>query len=85
MEHSLKTLVRRTQTGDYEFIPELLEIAVLDRLGKLIWKSSRPQAQAQIRWDGRNTYGEMLEGGSYLFKAVGPDRKEHYIPFIHGN
>ena len=85
MQPSLNTTVRRTETGIYEFSPHVVEINVLDRLGKPVWTSGRQNGGSQIRWSGVDLYGHALAVGNYMFKVICPDNQAYYLPFIHAD
>ena len=66
----------------YEFDPLATEVAILDRSGHAIWKKSKGEAPAPIRWTGQNTAGQTIQTGDYICKIVYPDDHVDYLPFV---
>ncbi len=66
----------------FEFDPKATEVAILDRSGQVIWKKSRGQEPAPIRWTGIDTLGKSVESGDYICKIVYPNEQVAYLPFV---
>lgn len=72
----------RKGNWDYEFDPNATEVAILDRSGRAIWKKSRGEAPAPIRWSGTDAQGQVVQTGDYVCKIVYPNEKVAYLPFV---
>lgn len=59
-----------------------VEIAILDRWGKVIWKKRCSEPLEPICWDGIDVYGAKAASGSYNCKIMYPDNLVVYVPFM---
>ena len=73
---------KKVGSTGYEFDPMATEVAILDRSGRAVWKKSKGEAPAPIRWTGTNEAGETVETGDYICKIVYPNEKVAYLPFV---
>jgi flagellar hook assembly protein FlgD len=76
-----KPFTRFGATG-YEFDPTATEVAILDRSGRAIWKKSKGEITAPIRWTGIDNAGATVQTGDYICKIVYPNEKIAYLPFV---
>gem|GEM_PF-1695766 len=72
---------RHGNTG-FEFDPRAYEVSILDRTGRSIWRKSKDEMPAPIRWLGTDGNGLDVETGDYICKIVYPDDKVAYLPFV---
>ena len=66
----------------FEFDANATEVAILDRSGRAIWKKSKGEAPAPIRWTGTDATGQSVQTGDYICKIVYPNEKVAYLPFV---
>jgi hypothetical protein len=71
-----------TPKNELIFRTEAVEIRIIDRWGRPIWKKERGELLEPIRWGGLDLCGSKVETGSYTCKIVYPDNQIYYIPFI---
>jgi len=65
-----------------EFSPEAVDITLLDRRGKAVWRQLRRSAQEPLRWEGADQSGQKVETGHYILKILYPDMPPVYVPFV---
>lgn len=80
-KHVQKPFQRFGNSG-LEFDPTATEVAILDRSGRAVWKKSKGETPAPIRWNGDDSAGGMVQTGDYICKIVYPDDKIAYLPFV---
>lgn len=73
---------RRIGNSSLEFDPKAAEVSILDRTGRAIWKQTKGQAPAPIRWDGNDLSGQTVQTGDYICKISYADEKVAYLPFV---
>jgi len=73
---------RRFGNAGLEFDANATEVAILDRAGHAVWKKSKGEAPAPIRWNGDDLAGQTVQTGDYICKIVYPDDKVAYLPFV---
>ncbi len=73
---------RRCGNSDFEFDPTATEVAILDRSGRAVWKKSKGEIPAPIRWNGNDFAGQTVQTGDYICKIVYPNDKVAYLPFV---
>jgi len=64
------------------FDPQILEVSIIDRTGRAIWKKTMEEVPQPIRWDGVDAMGQVIQSGDYLCKLVYPDDRVSYLPFL---
>ena len=64
------------------FNDEALEISILDRWGRAIWKEKREKSVEPLTWNGIDFFGCVATAGSYLCKIVYSDQQVVYVPFV---
>ena len=73
----------RTHPGNViEFHPEAVDICLLDRRGKAIWRQMRLSPQEPILWQGVDQMGQKVEKGQYVLRIRYPDIPPVYVPFL---
>jgi hypothetical protein len=73
---------RRIGDSGLEFDPKATEVAILDRSGKAIWKTSQGENLEPIRWDGHDLSGQTVHTGDYICKISYADDRVAYLPFV---
>ncbi len=73
---------KRVGNSGLEFDVTAAEVSILDRSGRAIWKQSRGEAPAPIRWDGNDLAGHTVQTGDYICKISYSDEKVAYLPFV---
>jgi len=73
---------KRCGNSGFEFDPTATEVAILDRSGRAVWKKSKGELPAPIRWNGNDFTGQMVQTGDYICKIVYPNDKIAYLPFV---
>ena len=64
------------------FNAKAVEITILDRWGRIVWKKGRGDSLEAIRWNGIDFFGEPVRAGSYLCKIVYSAELVVYAPFV---
>jgi hypothetical protein len=77
-----KEHLKSTLENKVIFNPEAVEIAILDRWGRPVWKEKREKSVEPLSWNGIDLFGCMASAGSYLCKIVYPDKMVVYVPFV---
>lgn len=73
---------RRIGDSGLEFDVQATEVAILDRSGKAVWKSTKGEAPAPLRWNGNDSAGQTVQTGDYICKISYADDKVAYLPFV---
>ena len=73
---------RRFGNSGLEFDSAATEVAILDRSGRAIWKQSKEDMSAPIRWNGNDFAGQTVQTGDYICKIVYPNDRIAYLPFV---
>ena len=58
---------------DVVFDPLALEVSIIDRSGRSVWKKTNEETAHPIRWNGKNEMGQVIQSGDYLCKLVYPN------------
>ena len=77
-----RSSIKSTLENSLIFNPQAVEIAILDRWGKAIWKMSRKESDEPIQWDGNDSYGMKVNSGSLMCKITYADKEVIYVPFV---
>lgn len=64
------------------FDPKATEVSILDRSGHAIWRKQAGEVLTQIRWDGIDQSGRLVQTGDYVCKIVYPNDRVAYLPFV---
>jgi hypothetical protein len=64
------------------FDPLALEVSIIDRSGRPIWKQTNPEPSKPIRWNGKDEAGQTIQSGDYLCRLVYADDRVSYLPFL---
>jgi flagellar hook assembly protein FlgD len=72
----------RVGNSGFQFDPNAMEVAILDRSGRPVWKKSKGQLPSPIRWDGNDFSGQTVQTGDYICKIVYANEKVAYLPFV---
>jgi flagellar hook assembly protein FlgD len=73
---------RRIGDSGLEFDSQATEVAILDRSGKAVWKSTKGEALEPLRWNGNDLAGQTVQTGDYICKISYADDKVAYLPFV---
>lgn len=64
------------------FDPLALEVSIIDRNGRSVWKKTNDEGSRPIHWNCKGESGETIQSGDYLCKLVYPDERVSYLPFV---
>jgi hypothetical protein len=64
------------------FDPQILEVSIIDRSGRAIWKKTTEDTPSPIRWNGIDAAGQLIQSGDYLCKLIYSDERVSYLPFV---
>jgi len=76
------THVKMTCNNALIFNAKAVSIAILDRLGKSIWRKERGLSAEPIVWEGIDSFGINVGPGSLTCKITYPDNVVIYVPFV---
>ncbi len=74
--------VRARPGNVLEFSRAAVDISLLDRRGKPIWRQLRRSPEEPILWQGVDQMGQKVENGHYVLRIHYPDTPPVYVPFI---